>query len=479
MNISHWNTLYRESIERGFNIVEKINGVMLGFNTNIDAIKYVDEMVLQKFSGVRPASERSNKIEKSIFTLSDLFEGLLHCMENGVGEEWQIIDASVYNWLNHNFHPNSLTIGGQSGIMANVASNLGVKKVILNAPVVPRLLKDLLNEKILIPKIVDDNFRLFSIREIPSDNDGLIHWIFEFKKGFKVVTHEKNFVVPESRRFIATYDPVNSEVVIDSAFIEAGKRFAKKTKGAVLGGHHLLKPNKSSDYYIKKALTTRNIIEMWKSENPNFLIKYELGFFLSKTIADIILKFILNYVDIIGINEQELYQLVNVGISQSRLTPKERINLILKSLTNLKNTAKPKVGIHFHSMTLDFFYLLNPDVIRNTKDVEKIHSSISLAALMTSVTALTGSVMRKREILKYAEDQKNFIFTRVTKEMLDALVEIIDKYNGRKEEITELGYTTFNRGVLFVVPIKYAQNPIKSVGLGDTCSVTQFLSYPQ
>ena len=480
MNFEVWDEFYQKSIDAGFREIEKTNGISLGFNANVDAIKPVNEELLH----VLTAEENNVDItqipkNKIIRTPNDLLIGLLHCMKNGVGEEWQITNPNVYTWLSETLSPEALAIGGQSGIMANVSSRLGVKNIILNAPVVPITLAKLLEKGVLIPRLVNNELRLLNPHEIAVDSKELVHWIFEFRKGFKVVINDRSFVVPESRRFIATYDPINSEVTIDPGFVEAGKKYAKKTKGAVLGGHHLLKPNKPSDYYIKKAKFTRDIIEMWKSVNQDFLVKYEAGYFSSVMIADIIKQIIFNIVDIIGINEQELYQMVGLTSLSPNNTPQERALLLLKSLIKLGGSAKPRIGIHFHSMTLDMFYLINSDTLIKSKDFDALRNSLSLASLLTSVTALLGDIPSKKNLLTYAKNhEKHLYYTDLSKKMVTSISEYVERYGGKKEDIENLGYTSFMNGVLFVIPIKYVSHPIKSVGLGDTCSVTHFLSYP-
>jgi len=480
MNFEVWDEFYRKSIYAGFSEIEKTNGILLGFNANVDAIKPVNEELLHVLtaeeSNVDITQIPKNKI---IRTPHDLLVGLLHCMKNGVGEEWQITNPNVYTWLSETLSPEAFAIGGQSGIMANVSSRLGVKNIILNAPVVPIMLAKLLEKGVLIPKLINNELRLLNPHEIAIDSKELVHWIFEFRKGFKVVINDRSFVVPESRRFIATYDPINSEVTIDPGFVEAGKKYAKKVKGAVLGGHHLLKPNNPSDYYIKKAKFTKNIIEMWKSVNQDFLVKYEAGYFSSTIIADIIKQIIFSSVDIIGINEQELYQMVKLPSLSPNITYQERAMLLLKSLIKLSELGKPRIGIHFHSMTLDMFYLINSDILIKNEDFDALRNSLSLAALLTSVTAFLGNIPSKKDLLTYAKNHENpLYYTDLSKKIVNSISEYVERYGGKKEDIETLGYTSFMNGVLFVIPIKYVPHPIKSVGLGDTCSVTQFLSYP-
>ena len=70
------------------------------------------------------------------------------------------------------------------------------------------------------------------------DDVPLIHWIIEFDKGDVLEADGEKIVCPKSNRFIATYDPLNLNLVIDDGFVKHLQN--EEMQYIVLSGYHAL-----------------------------------------------------------------------------------------------------------------------------------------------------------------------------------------------------------------------------------------------
>lgn len=105
-------------------------------------------------------------------------------------------------------------------------------------------------------------------------------------------------------RFIATFDPLNSEMGISPDFEREMRRAVQKTDKAIISGFHLL----SKGNIRKKISGIGRSLEEWKMLNPRLMLHLKFADFLRKDVLELVMKKIMPICDSIGMNEFEIEQ---------------------------------------------------------------------------------------------------------------------------------------------------------------------------
>lgn len=172
------------------------------YNTNVDAVIFVNARDI-------PAG------------LPSELGSLPECMARGTEKEVYVRRSTLGFLMRHFQGKFKFRIGGQAGNMALSAARLGVVSLVHSASRAREQLA-LLNE----PNVfVADNLGGF-VKPTKTRHGGhpSVHVVLEFR----------------GNRFIATFDPLNSEMKTDRDFERAMKKAVPKTDKAIISGFHLL-----------------------------------------------------------------------------------------------------------------------------------------------------------------------------------------------------------------------------------------------
>ncbi|MEA3230041.1 MAG: ADP-dependent glucokinase/phosphofructokinase, partial [archaeon] len=293
-----WNKSYFQTSKHFEKNIKNISGIFVAFNTNLDAIKYVDSTLLNFLDiGKFAAKDDCREIHK----LDDFKTGLLSSMESGKAMEWQIKDSKTYNYLLDNIKFNTHRIGGQAGIVSNVLAHIGMKNIVVFNPGCSEAEADMYDSRISSPKFSGNSLRLIPANDAYSVHDTpKINFIFEFDKGLKIRSGNKTFTVPRKNRFIVSSRPKGRDPFFPEQILHAHNfsSFFKNIKRVFLSGYQYLSTDKQ--FFMAKIQ-----LAFIRKTNPDMKIHYE---FTSeenlKNVARII-KYILPEVDSLGCNERE------------------------------------------------------------------------------------------------------------------------------------------------------------------------------
>jgi ADP-dependent phosphofructokinase/glucokinase len=269
---------YREGIEHARRNLPA--SVLLGFNTNVDAVKHLKGAELEGL-----------ELPETIADLPDhMATGTQK--EVAVGEE-------VLDFLINNFGVDEYRIGGQVGNMARDAARLGV---ISFAHVAKKCRQQMqLLDQAGIRIAGPGGF--VSPGEITEECTPAVHYVMEFKRGDTIGGKE----IPASNRYIASYDPENSRMELDPLFLEYMDQEIGGIKKGVVSGFHLLEEG-----YSHRVEDIGAIIEGWKEKNPDLFLHLEMAEFQSRKILEKVQKHILPKVDSVGANEIELAMMTGI-----------------------------------------------------------------------------------------------------------------------------------------------------------------------
>ncbi len=430
-----------------------VKTVATAFNTNIDAvIKISGKKLADLIAGQRLSWDELNRIEHySLEEPVDVVKGVFRCFSRGIAEEW-LANRQVYDWMVNNIGYDRLQMGGQGGIVANVLAVCRVEKVVNHCASLPeqqaKLFLDLDN---LLA--VDEGGKIGKARNVNRQSDTpLIHWIIEFDKNDEFVLGEHKVVCPKSNRFIATYDPLNSHLVIDENYVSALEK--NVPEAVVLSGYHALTAEQDGVALVKKSLP---IIEAWQKNGS--LVHLEVASTQDVIVRKAIVEYIAARADSIGLNERETIEVLQV-IGEDSLAKICDDDCSAENILQAVLTIKQKVGckrVQLHMfglyMTLqDKGFAVTPEQNRN---------GMCLAATVAAGKAGTGHLNAK-ENLMWAKGHN----------VCDcglACLQKIAEVMGDKA-FAETGIGSYHGFDIIAVPTILVEKPVTLVGMGDTIS---------
>lgn len=434
--------------------IQNVESVATAFNANIDAvlkIKGAKIVELAQNLGMDLLELEDIKYTKLIEP-KDVLKGLFRCFKKGIAEEWLTDDISVYEWMVQNLGYDRLQMGGQGGIVANALAVTGVKKVYAHTNSLPQIQAEQF--------LKFDNLLSFDSKgnEVPAykvnreTDTPLIHWILEFDKGDELDFDGEKFVCPKSNRFIATYDPLNLNLVMDEHFVK--KMSSQKIDYVVLSGFHALTEKNNGIALIDKALP---IIQSWKKQGD--LIHLEIASTQDVAVRKAIINKIATVVDSIGINEREAIDILEVinceELAELCNNDTHSVNMF-KAVLNIKKYIKvPRVQLHMFGL-----YLTLQDKNFKITPEENLRGMM-LASTVAAGKAGTGSINYKENLL-WARGKE---VSDVGLKELDDLAQYL-----QNEKLPESGICEVEGFDLIVLPTILVEKPVTLVGMGDTIS---------
>ena len=448
-----WKEKYQIAAPQ-FEKISNVQAVATGFNTNIDAVCHMSGESLSKLIADENLSlkELENIDHTAILTLKDFIKGVFKAFRLGIAEEWICEDEKVYELLKDNLKCGHLQIGGQGGIMANALSTVGVQKVFVHTNSLPKLQAD---QFVKCNNLIsfDEKGKAKPAHKINRKNDlSLIHFIIDFKRGDVVIIEGKKFRCPRANRFIATYDPLNLNLVLDESFMK--NMLQTKLDFVFLSGFHALLSKKGGIKLIK-AIAKK--IKSWKKENPETIFHLEIASTQDVLIRRAIAEQLVPLMDSIGINERETIDLLHVldfPALAKRCDENTTAENLLKALAKIKEkTGVKRVQLHMFGL-----YMTLQD--KNFPITAKQNlAGMLTAAVVGASKAKTGS-LEKHDVLEIKPDVSDVGLIE-----LESLAILLDQPN----LITE-GIGRYISWDLIAVPTILIENPISLVGMGDTIS---------
>lgn len=448
-----WNVKYK-GVEHTLQQMQNVKTAVTAFNTNIDAVL--------KISGKRLAElahqcsldwKQLNHIEKNLIEeIPDVVKGAFRCFSKGIAEEWLISDLRVFDWLMQNIGYDRLQMGGQGGIVANALAVCGVQKVLNHCNSLPEK-----QAKLFLPLdnllSFDEEGNLAPAWKINRSKDiPLMHWIIEFDKGDVFELEDYKISCPKANRFIATYDPMNSNLVRDEHFVDYMDQ--AKTDVVILSGYHALTAEKNGVFLVENSLP---VIKKWQQNGA--LLHLEIASTQDKIVRKTIVDKVATLADSIGLNERETIDVLEVigeeslaEICESKINSRNLFEAIMK----IKEKVKTK-RIQMHMFGLYVTVQDKDFKVSAQRNLE----GMCLAATVAASKAACGHI-NCRENLLWA---KNMDVSEIGLRELRLLSEYI-----QNEKLLTDGIAEYNGYDVIAVPTILVEKPKTLVGMGDTIS---------
>ena len=432
--------------------------ILCGYNVNIDSVYSISGDEVSDLLSSQNISEISAKIRSPpnvVNSISDFVAGLVLCMQNGIGAEWLIHEKSVFDFLKTRFFDISIIrMGGNAGIMANVMSEMGAELVVPNVVMPSGTQVSLFSKKsVMLPQ---------SNESISECLDDLVHFVFDFKKGETFVLDGNTVTVPRENRFIATYDSANIELAVSPDFENYALDHINEMDGVLLSGFHMLMdkyPDGST--YVEKLNRVVEQVKIWKRLNSRLRIHAEFGHFLNSDIAYSVFSNLAQHVDRIGMNEDELAMLSGVhGVPAQCILQMDACSAIDGTIRCASEFGVKRMIIHTREFVLS---VCESDISDPAVEIEAMEFGVKCAAAF----AATGKLESRKFVDSEASSLNESIFGK------GQVQEVLDHLHGKQYGNGVAG--NYGEYMFTILPTILCDNPIATVGLGDTFSSATFL----
>lgn len=458
---AEWLKKYQE-VPQTLARVAEVKAAATAFNTNIDAVlkisgkRIAELMKAENLSLTEARDIRQTKLLSGV----DVIKGIVKCFERGIAEEWLTEDKDVYQWMADNLGYDRLQMGGQGGIVANALAVAGVQKVYAHTNSLPKLqAQQFLDRDNLLS--FDENGRPAKAAAVDRKDDvPLIHWIIEFDKGDVLEADGEKIVCPKSNRFIATYDPLNLNLVIDDGFVKYLQN--EEMQYIVLSGYHALTASSNGVALLEKSVP---VIKSWKQRCPQSILHLEIASTQDIEVRRAIVEKIAPLCDSIGVNEREAIDILEV-IGEKDLACRceentDSVNLFEAILRIKRKLGVPRVQLHMFGLYLT---LQSPGFVITP---EANLRGMSVAATVAASKAGTGNI-NKAENLLWAQGRE---VSDVGLTELESLAAYL--YD---ERLPATGLSRYDDIDIIALPTILVEKPLTLVGMGDTISSISLIS---
>ncbi len=410
--MADWEKKYRHALAGAEDKIKNSKPFICAYNTNIDLVADFGKL-RELFIPVKMSDKGC------IESPEDFFAGLMHCMKKNIGAEWLVKNKRTFGWLKNNLQGEH-KLGGDAGITAHILSKLGAEAIVNVASPTKEQKELFCSENIKLPRTVS--------------GESMIHFIVEYRKGDCL----EGVRAKANNRFIATYDPLNSGLAINESFRKSALKNIKKAGKVFLSGYHLLGKN-----YRKGICESLKQIKTWKEKNPKLFIHAEFGDIEDKGIRTYVAENIFNNVDSVGMDEDELRDILS--LYNPGLGAVNALNIYNGGKFVFEKFRLKRLNIHTENFALTF-----------TKgNPENEQSALLLGALTSGTRAATGGSTDLKGLKKMNRTLK------VSSEGMGEEELLRKKYN-----FVDGIYRAEGFNAVFV-PTKKVKNPVNTVGLGD------------
>ncbi len=441
-----------------------IETVVSVFNTNIDAVKTITPTDFDRLAAAAGGPPPGAEGAHAIASPHDLLRGFLACFRDGVAQEWLVTDEATFRWLDRHIDHDRLQMGGQGGIIANVMAVCGVRSVLAHAASLPAPQAAVFVDR---PNLLsaDGSGRLRPARQIDrSDDIPLIHWILEFRRGDTIEVGGEAITCPRSNRFIATWDPLNFVLAIDEDFVTVVAGHTGRLDHCMLSGYQMLSETLATGETARdRIVASKQVVDRWRADHPGLVVHFEFASTQDRAVRALLLEEMGGWADSIGLNEQELADVLEVAgqidLAATCRRSAGSVDLFegLRRLFELSGV--PRIQLHFFGL----YVTLQARGWRHTP--EQTRNGMTLAATVAASKAGTGSIDTEENLL-WAHGQP-------VGEVPSREIAALAAHLAARDGATDLLTTGIHRGEdldVIAVPTIIVENPRTLVGMGDTIS---------
>ena len=480
MELELWEKANAEAFSNIKESLPKVRGMFVAYNSNIDAIKHINEGDIAKLIKLVDLNEIQQKVAsypREIQTPIDFLARFIIAMRDGKAAEVPTYTSDIHEWLMDNLVFDKARMGGQAGIISNHLAYLGIRKVITYVPWLSSEQAEYFSKsKNLVHPVIKDGVLLLKhpTEAYNPEFKPRVNWIIEFSKGMKVKYGCEQFEVPRDNRLIISSRPPWIRIDMPRKLYDQLPKLQEDVDGAILAGYQMIreKYEDGTTYheYIGRAV---NVIERLKEGNSDIRIHVEFTSISNKVIRKAILKDIVcRHVHSLGLDTVEVANALNVigfeELAYSVIDKDEKaIVALYEGAVRLLHELNLE-RVHVHSLGF-YICVISKD---HPLDLEGHKRALLFASTLAAAKAFLGDI-------KNIDDAEKGLEIPVSRKGYEEL-EILEKYLIRRdvcsmEEFEDGCISTPTHNVV-IIPTKIVDDPVATVGIGDVISAGAFVA---
>lgn len=403
------------------------NRPVLAYTSNLDIIvKWnVDNFnsLLEKYLKDEPSFVE----EETVDSMEDFARIVTYFAINGYGGEVDITSGEVIEVLKSYFEIQH----GLGGTCAQGAAALGTMGVPVMVHITDRS-KEVLEWMDYVGIESVKAAERVPLSQCVSEEEPAIHLIMQFTKGDVIRVGGREHEIPLSNRLIMGYDQIHKIMPVEPDFLNYMETHAENMYSYDVSGFNAIV---SLDVLKERICELGRHYQVLKEKNPDLKIYFESAHFISTKIRDYLYSKLAEYVDIMGMNEEELVDLTE---KKNHSVDKDDIASVLSGLDYVLEIY-PVKGIVMHSKDYALYY-------GEPMDGVNLEMGLTLGNLMSGTRARIGCYGTQSDCRESLELELSPIGME--------FAEKIDRMNLKHTAI--------------LVPSRYMEKPRSTIGLGDT-----------
>lgn len=399
----------------------------LGYTSNLDMVVEWDEAEFNRLLAEYLKSPPAFTEGEVISTIQDLARIICFFAANGMGGEVEVDNIEVVNEIKKRFNFR-YGLGGTCAQGAAALAAIGTPALIHITDASDEVIDFLAFDSI---ETVRGGKRV-PIDKARTGMPPLIHLIMQFTKGGWMKTLNDVIQVPLSNRVIIDYDQVHKSLPVQPDYMEYLEAHAELITSYDISGFNAI-----LDLEVLKERVTvlSEHFRRLRKKNQKLCIYLESAHYISSAARDYVYGALADCIDIIGMNEEEL---VDLAEKSGIVMEKDDIDTVISCLDYILD-AFPVKGFVLHTKDYSMYYGDNPGQV----DIEL---GLTMGNLMSGTRARTG---------RYGTPE----------DCLETLKQPLSETGLKFYE--ELGSRRLKRHAI-LVPSRYMERPVTTIGLGDT-----------
>lgn len=450
--------------------IRRLPGVACAFHSVIDGLIRLTPDLIEPVVNADPDLKRAalegcrNGHPPEIHTPADFVQGLFYSVSRGAALQLMIRSKPVYEWVLETFGPGELRLGGTSANMARSLAPLNIPVTVYANPLtneLARLFGDLPSLSVIARG--EGGY----VARTPADaanEDGIfaIHWVFDYGAGFSMKLDGERVSPGRANRYIPSWNPRNNQFKMDPVFAEGFLERASHYSHLLFSGFHILSETYPDGETCEDVIQPlADYLGVVRERAPHLRIHLELASIASRRIREALLERIVPHVDSAGLNERELPLIMeNLG-GDPALEGSPGAEDYLRAVLKLREKTGLR-RIHFHN--LGYYLCVDANPPGSPADSR---DALLFAAVMAAARAKNGLFSKPDDIRAGLDEpigERGFA-------QLDRLAPALGQ-----PSIAEAGVGSIDGATLTAIPSKLVDNPVFTVGLGDTISSGAFLT---
>lgn len=444
---------------------------LAAFNTNVDVVVHLRQDRLEPLLAssridLQEVEGLLNREIPSVSSANGFLAVLMRALREGKSVHIVLRDMAMLDWLEEVFPERAESMGGQAGIIANQMSALGAHSLVYTALLSPKQASMFFPE-VFFP-VARDELAIINVQEAVRPQDQLKeNWIFEYAKDERFEIGEHVIVTPRANRVILATRPEGAVMAFDPGLEKFLPQLGREIDVAFLAGFHYA-PSEEGELKAYLETSMRSLHRL-KEQNPNLRLHFEYVPMSEDRAERAMLKAVGSEIQSFGINENEIKRVLRIfghGKEREAIERNECAYTLYDGVRRLmEELGFERIQLH----NLGYYVVVVKKPYR--VPIEHVREACLYASSVNGIKAKYGGYVRPERLVEAGGITLSAIGFR----QLEIFAEEMRKRGATvPPNFLEDGILEFESHAVLVVPAHVIQDPVSTVGMGDTISSSAY-----